>query len=135
MRQTTYTLIPKSGGWNAHPDAHASNYRLLNFTMRGERRGDPLGGMNIQVVTGAPDGPRFGLDEDVNLWLPSGWWVTFRNQFADAPGVACEILGSIVDQLAAVTGKANEARGLAAEEVTREVFASRFDGVGPDYWR
>lgn len=51
-----------------------------------------LGGTSIEAVVGAPDQPRHGLDEDVEMWLDTGWWVTLRNQFALAPCVANEII-------------------------------------------
>jgi hypothetical protein len=61
------------------------------------RDGRPLGGNNVQAVLGAPDRKRFRLDRDVALWLPSGWWVSLRNQFAQAADVATKIVESVED--------------------------------------
>ena len=72
--------------------------------------GEQLGGHNVQVVGGVPDRPRYGLDEDVAMWLPSGWWLTFRNQFAQAPDVAREIVDSVVNELSRINGEANAAQ-------------------------
>jgi hypothetical protein len=127
-------LIPKSGGSSAHPDAHSPDYRLLNFTMRVECGGTGLGGNNIQVVAGTPDRERYGLDRDVDLWLSSGWWLTFRNYFELAPDVASKICGSVADELSAITAEAQDARGPEAEEVARKLFSMSFEGIGPDYW-
>jgi hypothetical protein len=59
----------------------------------------PLGGTNIQVVVGPPDQPRRGLNENVAVWLDSGWWVTSRNQFALDPWVGTEIALSMANHL------------------------------------
>jgi len=134
MRLTTYKLIPKSGGWSAHPDAHSPDYRLLNFTMRAECRGKRLGGNNIQVVAGVPDKPRYRLDKDVAIWLSSGWWLTFRDQFARAPDVGSEIIDSVADELSEITEKATYARGAEADEVTRKLFSMTFEATGRNYW-
>jgi hypothetical protein len=93
-----------------------------------------LGGNNIQLVLGAPDQVRRGLDEDVAAWLPSGWWVTLRNQFSLAPIVAVEILTSVTDQLSSITAEADAARGSNAAEVSKRLFATTFTGEGPAYW-
>jgi hypothetical protein len=87
----------------------------------------PLGGNNIQVVLGAEGESRTGLDEQVVLWLDSGWWVTLRNDFARAPEVARQIVGSITRELSAITA---DPRGAEATVV----FASTFETTGPDYW-
>lgn len=134
MREVQYLLRAKSGAWTAHPDAHSPDYRLLRFDMTVERDGNRLGGNNIQVVVGAPDEQRRGLDEEVCVWLDSGWWVSLRNQFADAPEVAASILASVADCLSAVTAQATDARGTDAEAVTRAVFSTVFEGTGPGYW-
>jgi|GEM_PF-4668975 hypothetical protein len=90
--------------------------------------GRPLGGNNIQVVLGAEGERRTGLDEEVVLWLDSGWWVTLRNDFARAPDVARQIVGSIAGELSAITA---DPRGAEAAVV----FASTFEADGPDHWR
>jgi hypothetical protein len=70
----------------AHPDAHSPEYRLLSFDMTAECHGTQLAGNNIQVVLGAPDQLRVGLEEDVVMWLASHWWVVLRNKFAGSKG-------------------------------------------------
>jgi hypothetical protein len=134
MHTVRYSLHPKSGSWTTHPDAHSPDYRLLGFMMAVECDGKRLGGNNVQVVLGAPDSPRRGLDEDVAMWLDSGWWVTLRNQFAQAPDVAARIVQSVADDLSALTGDATAARGVDAEKVTRRVFTTVVETEGPAYW-
>jgi hypothetical protein len=129
MNRTHYTLRPKSSAQAVDP------LRLLGFDLIVEHDGKKLGGNNIQVVIGAPDHERRGLDEDVALWLSSGWWITLRNQFALAPCVAMEILNSVTEDLASITAKANQARGADAEALNRKLSDSAFSGEGPNYWR
>ena len=126
MHPTTYLLRAKSRGWK--------DGRLLKFNLTVEYRGKQLGGNNIQAVVGAPDKRRFGLDQDVAMWLSSGWWVTLRNHFARAPDVALPILASIDIPLSAVTAAASDARGASTDELTRDLFATIFEATGPDYW-
>ena len=90
--------------------------------------GKQLGGNNIQLVVGAPSQTRFGLDEDVVLWLDSGWWVTFRNEFARTPDVAHRILESAADALSAIT---SDPRGADASILGSTVI----DAGGPNHWR
>src|SRR3954467_10423731 len=71
VHEIGYLLRPKSAAWRSSDLPSLSE---LSLTV--ERAGAPLGGHNIQVVMGAPDRPRTGLNEQVLLWLPSGWWVT-----------------------------------------------------------
>lgn len=92
--------------------------------MTAEYDGKRLGGHNVQAVLGAPDQQRRGLDEDVALILASGWWITRRNQFAQTPCVAIEILESARDDLTRLTAAATGARGSAAEELTRKLFST-----------
>lgn len=108
--------------------------QLVHFDMTVERDGQQLGGHNVQVVVGAPGRPRYGLDRDVALTLDSGWWVTLRNQFADAPCVALEILESVRRDLSEITAEATEAYFGEADAVTKELFARVFSATGPDYW-
>jgi hypothetical protein len=89
--------------------------------------GKQLGGNNIQLVVGAPGQTRVGLDEDVVLWLDSGWWVTFRNEFARAPDVAQRILGSAADPLSAIT---SDPRGADASILGSTVI----EASGPSHW-
>jgi hypothetical protein len=135
MDVVAYRLRVKSGGWSHHPDAHDPEYRLLDFALVADREGGSLGGNNVQVVVGAPDNRRFGLDRAVAIWLPSGWWVTLRNHFARAPDAATEILDSVEEPLSEITGKLTAARGARAEDLTRELFGMTFDAQGPNYWR
>jgi hypothetical protein len=107
-------------------------YRLLGFDLTARRRGKGLGGNNIQAVIGAPSVERYRLDQDVALWLPSGWWVSLRNQFAAAPDVASAIVGSVADELGAMTSRATDSEGAEAEAVTRELFETEFRATGPD---
>jgi hypothetical protein len=134
MRAAQYTLRAKSGGWTGHPDAHSPDYRLLNLTMTAELDGRPRGGNNVQLVIGAPDQHRRGLDEDVAIWLGSGWWVAFRNQFACAADVGQQIVGSAAEQLSTITDEATAARGTDAEVVTQGLFSTTFTATGPAYW-
>jgi hypothetical protein len=90
--------------------------------------GKCLGGNNIQLVVGAPGQTRVGLDRDVILWLDSGWWVTFRNEFTRAPDVAHRILASAADALSAVT---SDPRGPTASILG----STAIEAVGPSHWR
>ena len=127
MNRTSYALRPRSGGWK--PD-----HRLVHFDMTVKHDGKPLGGHDVQVVLGAPDETRRGLDEDVAMLLDSGWWVALRNHFARAPCVAVEILESVREPLNEITAQATDARGEPAKAVSRHLFESVFHGTGPDYW-
>jgi hypothetical protein len=135
MDKVGYRLRVKSGGWSHHPDAHDPEYRLLNFRLIADRDDVPLAGNNIQAVVGAPDRTRYGLDQDVAVWLPSGWWVSLRNHFSRAPDVATEILQSVETPLSQITGELTSARGARTEELTRDLFATTFHARGRDYWR
>lgn len=86
-----------------------------------------LGGNNIQLVVGAPSQRRVGLDEDVILWLDSGWWVTLRNEFARAPDVAYRVLGSATNALSAIT---SDPRGADASILGSAVI----EAAGPSHW-
>jgi hypothetical protein len=129
MNRTQYILRAKSSVRTVAP------LRLLGFDLTVEHDEKKLGGNNIQAVIGAPDRQRRGLDEDVALWLSSGWWVTLRNQFALAPCEALEILSSVADELSSITAEANQARGADAEALSRKLSEAAFSGEGPDYWR
>jgi RNA:NAD 2'-phosphotransferase (TPT1/KptA family) len=117
---TQYQLRPKSGTW-------ANRDRLLGFHLTVTYDGKQLGGNNIQAAVGAPDKKRFGLDEEVFLWLDSGWWVTLRNEFSRAPDVARQILGSAADEMSAIT---SDPLGADASILGSAVIAA----VGPSYW-
>jgi hypothetical protein len=135
MHEVGYRLRAKSGAWSHHPDAHDPEYRLLSFALTAERAGGPLGGNNVQAVVGAPDQKRYRLDQAVAVWLPSGWWVSLRNQLAQAPEVGTQILESVEHPLSEITAELGTARGARTEELTRDLFAVTFDASGPDYWR
>lgn len=135
MKEASFLLRPKSGGWSHHPDAHHRDYRLLHFTLTVRREDRSLGGNNVQAVLGAPDQTRYGLNQDVAVWLRSGWWVSLRNQFARAPDVATEIIKSVEDALCDVTAELTTARGARTEELTHDLFATTFHAKGRDYWR
>jgi hypothetical protein len=135
MNRTHYILRPKSGAWTGHPSrSDANDYQILGFDMTVEYDGKRLGGNNIQLALGGPDSVRRGLDEDVVMWLSSGWWVSLRNQFSAAPCVAMEVLNSVADELSSITVDATEARGSNAAEVSERLFATTFTGEGPAYW-
>lgn len=136
MKETDFLLRVKSGGWSHHPGAHDPAYRLLNFTLVASRGEKPLGGNNVQAKLRAPDQPPELRHPNVDdMWLRSGWSVSFRNQFAQAPDVATEILRSVEAQLAELTAELTTARGARTEELTRELFATEFLARGRHYWR
>jgi hypothetical protein len=135
MRTTRYVLSPKSFGWRRrdHPD---EGDRFFEVSLAVERdAGVPLGGHNIQVVLGAPDQARHGLNEDVVLWLDSGWWVTLRNQFADAPDVAISILRPAADELSRLTELVSSGECGQHQALLERVHAISIETAGPDYWR
>lgn len=135
MHRTEYTLRPKSGVWSQSPSWSApEDSHLVGFNLRVEYDGKRLGGTNIQAVLGAPEEPRHGLNEQVAIWLESGWWVSLRNQFALAPCEAVEILESVADELSAITTEANGARGSDTDELWKKLTGMAFVGEGPAYW-
>ena len=136
MKEASFLLRAKSAGWTAHQDAHDPNYRLLNFNLAASRDGKPLGGNSVQAKLRAPDQPPERRAQNVDdMRLTSGWSVSFRNEFAQAPDVAIEILDSIESALSEVTAKLTTARGARTEELTRDLFATTFHAKGRDYWR
>jgi hypothetical protein len=86
-------------------------------------------------VLGAQDLLRYRLDREVALWLDSGWWVSLRNQFAQAPQVGIAIVESIAQPLSAITAEATSARGTETEALGERLWAMAFETRGPDYWR
>jgi len=58
-----------------------------------------------------------------------------RNEFARAPDVALQIVGSIEGPLSSLTARATAARGVDAEALTAELFAATLRATGPDHWR
>lgn len=77
---------------------------------------------------------RRGLDEDVVLTLKTGWWVSLRNQFALAPCVAIEILGTVAGRLEAITAEATEASADATKQLYERLSVSSLEASGPAYW-
>ena len=74
MNRTNYSLRPKSGVWSQEPSwSSPEDSHLVGFNLTVEYDGKRLGGTNIQAVLGAADQPRHGLNEDVVVWLDSGW--------------------------------------------------------------
>ena len=134
MRETRYLLRTKSAAWRARRAPHEGD-RLTELLITVERGGVPLGGNNIQLVAGAPDRRRSGLNEDVVMWLDSGWWLTLRNQFADAPHVAAEILASAADRLSELTDCADRGgRPGDGDSFWQQIRATTIVATGPDYW-
>jgi hypothetical protein len=134
MNTIDYTLRPRSGTWSPRLES-----RLVAFDITVERHGRPLGGHNIQAFLFAPDyQPRDyrarGLDDDVALTLESGWWITLRNQFAEAPDIAAQILASAAKDLSAATAEASVAREDEIAPLWQRLRAARFSAAGPDYW-
>ncbi len=127
MRRTNYVLRVKSGAWSAAPGRP-----LVEFSMTAECHARLLGCHNIQVVVGAPNQPQRGLNEDVLMWLDSGWWITLRNQFDQAPDTALNVIRSVEAELSAMTAEITA----AGEDgpVVRKLFATEFEATGPDYW-
>lgn len=109
-------------------------YRLWYFTMTAAHDDHRIGGNNVQLVVGAADMPREGRNVDVALWLRSGWWVSLRNQFADRPRAAVQIISSVADELSALTAKATQARGEQASELASEIEDVVLKAVGPEEW-
>jgi hypothetical protein len=126
MKRADYILRPRSHGWQSD--------RVIHLDMTVEHGGRPLGGHNVQVVRGAPDQVRRGIDEDVAFTLDSGRWVTLRNQFAPAPCVATGILESAADRLNEITAEATEARGQAARDLWGRLRSIVISAAGPAYW-
>jgi hypothetical protein len=60
------------------------------------------------------------------MWLPSGWWLSLRNQVRQAPDVATEILDSVDDELADTTALLSAARGRRTEELSADLFGTVF---------
>jgi hypothetical protein len=135
VHEQRFVLRVKSAAWR-NPDRTHRGHRLSELSMTVERDDVPLGGHNIQVVLGAPDQPRAGLNEDVALWLDSGWWVTLRNQFALAPAVATTILESAADELSRLTERVAEGSPPGpGDAFWQEIVAIRIEAAGPGYWR
>ena len=130
MRSARYVLRPKSAAWRGFDPP-----RLFELSLTVEREGAPLGGNNIQLVLGAPDRPRTGLNEDVLLWLDSGWWATTRNHFALAPCVAEEIVSSAAVELSRLTERIDAGTHEDSKDFWEQVVAGPIEAQGPDYWR
>jgi hypothetical protein len=127
MKAALYTLIPRSRS--------TAQSRLVGFDLCVQRAGAELGGHNVQIVIGAPDEPRRGLSQEVAMILDSGWWVSLRNQFAQAPSVAVEIIRSAEANLDQATASILAASGVEEERLIEQLFETTFPASGPDYWR
>jgi hypothetical protein len=130
MHEGRFVLRPKSAAWRSSDPPVLSEVSLTV-----ERDGVPLGGNNVQVILGAPDQPRSGLNEDVLLWLEPGWWVTVRNQFAAAPTVAAAILASAAQDLSRLTEYVGGGEGGESTGFWELVVCTTIAARGPDYWR
>jgi hypothetical protein len=135
MRESCFELKVKSGGWTHHPARwNEPDARMVHFTLVALRERRPLGGHNIQAHVGSAT--RYaGAPADVDVWLSSGWWVSFRNQFAQAPDVAAKIIASADDELSKITAELERARGTEMVEAKDRLWAMTFHATGPDYWR
>jgi hypothetical protein len=71
----------------------------------------------------------------VDVWFSSGWWVAFRNQFAQAPDVGAKIIASVDRELSEITAELERARGSTMVEANDRLWAMTFHAHGPDYWR
>jgi hypothetical protein len=135
MREGRFELTVKDGAWSHHPKRWSDPIaRMVGFTLVALRNGQPLGGHNVHAhVRSATWGK--GRPGDANVCLASGWLVTFRNQFAQAPDVADKIIASTSDELSAVTEELEHARGVEMIAVKDRLWAMTFQADGPDYWR
>lgn len=124
---------PSGSNWRPYWDAPDA-YRLWTVTLGAQGpNGRPIS-HNLQVKAGAPDLSRGRADENVVLWLPSGWWVTLRHEFAAAPRTATAIVVSAIEQLSNFTSRATDARGEEASALQVEWEERRFEAVGPAIW-
>lgn len=109
-------------------------YRLWTVALRVQGPDGQLVSHNVQVKLGAPDLSRGRADADVVVWLPSGWWVTLRHEFAAAPKTAAAMLASAADELSEFTARATDARGQEASALAAELPARQFRAIGPAVW-
>lgn len=135
MREARYDLKAKSGGWTHHPSHFTEpQARMVSFTLKALRNGTPLGGHNIQAHVESVTARR-AAPADAAIRLASGWWVSFRNQFADAPEVATKIITSVEPELTEITDALEQARGAEMVAAKDRLWATTFEGSGPDFWR
>ena len=137
-----YLLIPRPAALSEDPSGsnrrsywdapHA--YRLWALALSAQGPDGRPSSHDLQVKIGAPDLSRGRSDEDVVLWLQSGWWITLRHEFAAAPRTAAAIVTSAADELSIFTAKAADARGEAAAALQVEWEQQRFAAVGPAVW-
>lgn len=107
---------------------------MVTFTLTPLRDGVPLGGHNVQCHVGTATG-RHAPPDDVDVWLESGWWISFRNQFAQAPDSAAKIIASVEPELSDMTYELEQARGSQMATTTRKLSATTFEAIGSHYWR
>jgi hypothetical protein len=135
MRDRRFDLNVKDGGWTHHPDRWSDpDARMVGFTLVASRDGQPLAGHNVQAHIGSATW-RQKPPSDVSVWLSSGWWIAFRNQFAQAPDAAAKIIASVSDELSTITGELERARGTEMIAVKDRLWSMTFRAEGPDYWR
>jgi hypothetical protein len=107
---------------------------MVDFTLVALRGRRPVGGHNIQAHVGSAT--RYhGPPDDVDVWLSSGWWVSFRNQFAQIPEVAAIIIASVDNELSKITAELEHSRGAKMMEAKDRLWATTFHARGPDFWR
>jgi hypothetical protein len=138
-----YILRP-DGPWTRRSEA--GSLVFIAFDLRVERRGELLGGNNLQATIRTPDIPddqHMKAAADAVLSLPSsGWLVIPRGLLAEQPSVAKSIFESAATDLEALIawGKAQPPESLELSSSAKDAFnegfrASSIRAVGPDYWR
>lgn len=145
MREASFELRVKSGTWGPEeapadpertPGFTAAPLRMTGFTLTASRNGVALGGHNVQAHVYAP-GHMPGADDDADrpdMTLTSGWGVWFRNDFARAPDIAAQIVGTVDAELSRVTAELGHATAAETRPVSERVLAMAFRATGPDYW-
>jgi hypothetical protein len=132
-RPAALSESPDRSNWRSYWDAPDA-YRLWSVTLRAQGPNGQLISHNAQVKLGAPDLSRNRADADVVVWLPSGWWVTLRHEFAAAPKTATAIVASAAEEFSEFTTRVTDARGHEASELAIELEEREFRAVGPAVW-
>ena len=143
MNTVEYILRPQ-GPWTQRSEDGSAVF--IAFDLRVERRGELLGGNQLQATIRTPDIPddgRMAAAGDAVLSLPSsGWLVIPRGRFAEQPSIAKSIFESAATDLEALIawGKARPPETYEMFSSERDAFNERFwassiRAVGPDYWR
>ncbi len=123
---------PLGRNWRFYWDAPWA-YRIWSITLRAQGPEGQLISHNMQVKLGAPELERRRAD-DIVLVLESGWWVTLRHEFANAPKTATAIVASASAELSEATALLTNARGDEASDLARALQARTFAAVGPAGW-